>query len=559
MHSFFADLKIEKRLLVGFGLLTFFMLSSAIFVVGGIYLYNQTTNAEVVEAHKTQLANEAGASINEVYFSLAKIALSRDPAEIDAALAEITAFRAVYANDLNELNTLETSDAGKQLLKNIVDPLTQARIENDHVVSLAQAGNRDLAQKLYFENSIPARKTLTQAVNALIVWQQKQTDNLKQENNAWIVNFRNLIIGLTFLVVPLGIVISILTARSITTGLIEMTRFTEQIADGDFTQTPRPELMIRGDEIGDLGRAINLEIVNIRALLIGITQGVQTTASSSTELSTISTETSSNANESLTKANSVAAAAEEMNASTISAAAGMEQAYNSLSSIAAAVEEMTYTVAEIARSSERAHVTTSEAASQVDRFSVVMKDLGQAAKEIGKVTESITNISAQTNLLALNATIEATRAGAAGKGFAVVAHEIKELAQQTAASTGEIKTKIATIQSSTAGAVADIDKIVKVIQNVNELVMTIAAAIKEQSSVTQDVAGNISQASRGVRDANTRMARTASVSGNITKEISEVSSSVGQMAFASTQVQTSAVELSHLAEESKELVIQFKI
>jgi methyl-accepting chemotaxis protein len=75
------------------------------------------------------------------------------------------------------------------------------------------------------------------------------------------------------------------------------------------------------------------------------------------------------------------------------------------------------------------------------------------------VTETITSISAQTNLLALNATIEAVRGGQAGKGVAVVANEIKELAQQTAAATEDIKGKISTIQTSTGRAIDDIEKI----------------------------------------------------------------------------------------------------
>jgi methyl-accepting chemotaxis protein len=203
--------------------------------------------------------------------------------------------------------------------------------------------------------------------------------------------------------------------------------------------------------------------------------------------------------------------------------------------------------------------TTEQAAQQVDQFSVVMKDLGHSAQEIGKVTESITSISSQTNLLALNATIEAARAGAAGKGFAVVASEIKELAQQTAAATSEIKEKIATIQGSTAGAVADIDKIVQVIRDVNEIVMSIAAAIQEQATVTQDIAGNIAQASSGVRDANTRVAQTSAVTDSMAKEINDVSLSVGQMASASTQVQTSALELSQLAEQLSQMVSKFKV
>ena len=58
-------------------------------------------------------------------------------------------------------------------------------------------------------------------------------------------------------------------------------------------------------------------------------------------------------------------------------------------------------------------------------------ELGVNAREIGQVTEVISDISEQTNLLALNATIEAARAGDAGKGFSVVANEIKELARQT--------------------------------------------------------------------------------------------------------------------------------
>ena len=58
--------------------------------------------------------------------------------------------------------------------------------------------------------------------------------------------------------------------------------------------------------------------------------------------------------------------------------------------------------------------------------------------QIGRISQTIGDISRQTNLLALNATIEAARAGESGRGFAVVAGEVKSLAKHSADSTAQI-------------------------------------------------------------------------------------------------------------------------
>ena len=361
------------------------------------------------------------------------------------------------------------------------------------------------------------------------------------------------VVGILFVIVVIAFV-----STSLTKPLIQITGMVKDISEGDGDLTKRL-VVASHDEVGRLAGYFNDFIGKLQSIIQKVAINTQSVASASTELTAISEETSASASESLNRSNSVSAAAEEMSTNTVSVAAGMEQTNTSLHAVATAVEEMTATIGEIARNSEKAHATTEQAAQQVDQFSVIMKGLGQSAQEIGKVTETITSISSQTNLLALNATIEAARAGAAGKGFAVVASEIKELAQQTAAATSEIKEKIATIQGSTADAVSDIDKIVAVIRDVNEIVMSIAAAIQEQATVTQDIAGNIAQASSGVRDSNSRVAQSSVVSASIAKEIAEVSLSVGQMASASTQVQTSALELSQLAEQLSQMVSKFKL
>jgi methyl-accepting chemotaxis protein len=161
--------------------------------------------------------------------------------------------------------------------------------------------------------------------------------------------------------------------------------------------------------------------------------------------------------------------------------------------------------------------------------------------------------------LALNATIEAARAGSAGKGFAVVANEIKELAQQTASATEDIKTRIAGVQSSTAGSIAEIGKISQVIREVSDIVGAIAAAIEEQATVTKDIARNIGEATSGVRDANSRVAESSQVTQSIAHEIAGVDQATRTMADGSENVRASATDLSKLAEALQTTVAKFQL
>ena len=344
--------------------------------------------------------------------------------------------------------------------------------------------------------------------------------------------------------------------RSITQPILALTKVSQTLAQGDLvTAIPFTD---RPDEAGELARAMKLMTDSLRNLLREISGGVQTLGVSAAELTAVSSQTTSAVRSMSEKTSTVAAAAEEASANTTSVAASMEEAATNLSSVASATEEMSATVGEIAANSEKARSISEQATAQAQTITDLMQQLGRAAQEIGKVTETITDISAQTNLLALNATIEAARAGAAGKGFAVVANEIKELARQTATATEDIKAKIAGVQNSAGSAIGDIGKIASVIGEVGAIVASIAASIEEQAAVTKDVAGNIAQASAGVKDSNERVAQTATVSKSMAQDVAGISAAVGDLRQGGEQVQTSAANLAKLADDLRELMGRFK-
>jgi len=354
------------------------------------------------------------------------------------------------------------------------------------------------------------------------------------------------------------VVLALFITRSIVRPVAGVVTSLTDLSQGEGDLTTR--LPITGnDEVGDLARRFNEFMDKLHTMVKDIVKGVETLSSSSTELSAISQQMSASAEQTSGKSNTVATSAEEMSANMNSVSAAMEQSSTNTNMVAAAAEEMTATINEIAQNAEKARSVSVQAVDQTKGAGRQMAELGSAAQAIGKVTETITEISEQTNLLALNATIEAARAGDAGKGFAVVANEIKELAKQTAEATLDIKKQIEGIQNATGTTVQSIDQIGQVIEGVNDIVATIATAVEEQSVSTKEIAENIAQASRGIDEVNENVAQSSKVSGDITKEIGEVNQASAEIANSSSQVRLSADELSALAEQLNEMVGRFKV
>ena len=365
---------------------------------------------------------------------------------------------------------------------------------------------------------------------------------------------RSLLVGAG--VIVLGVLIAVLLVRAIASPLNKLAAQSLKVAEGDYTITFSHAAQ---DAIGHLSAALGTMVARTKDMLGEITAATQALATASTQLSSISTQMTEGSAQTASMANAVSKATGEVTDNMTSVSAAMEQAAINMNTVAAAAEEMSATIQEIAQNSERAKNTTSSAVTKARDASGRVNELGEAARQINAVTATITAISSQTNLLALNATIEAARAGEAGRGFAVVANEIKELAQQTAKATEDIRDRIAGIQSVTTQTVHDISDITGVIGEMNEIVGTIAAAVEEQSVTTRDIAENVGQASAGISEINSNVAASSSMTRNVSRDIEQVRAASDEMTASSQTVQSSSRELSELAERLRDQVGRFRI
>jgi methyl-accepting chemotaxis protein len=171
-----------------------------------------------------------------------------------------------------------------------------------------------------------------------------------------------------------------------------------------------------------------------------------------------------------------------------------EKVRDMMESVAAGAEELNASVREIAEAMTRSRETASTAVDRVEAADQQAQRLTQAAESMSTIVQLIGNITGQINLLALNATIESARAGEAGRGFAVVASEVKNLANQAKTAADRIEQEIGNLNGISVDVVGALDAIKSAIQGVSEYVSSTAVAVEEQSTVTQEMSASMRKA-----------------------------------------------------------------
>jgi methyl-accepting chemotaxis protein len=339
-------------------------------------------------------------------------------------------------------------------------------------------------------------------------------------------------------------------SRSLTGPIGSLTKAMGNLAAGD-TATSITGIE-RGDELGEMAQAVDVFRDNAieRVKLEGAAKEdvfVQTRRAESIAQATHDYERVAG-----DMLRAVAAAAAELEATSMTMSAAADRTNHMANSVAAAAEESTVSASHAAGSAEslmgsistiqvnvaESGQVASEAVHLSSDAQQAVSELASSAQRIGEVVELIKGIADQTNLLALNATIEAARAGEAGRGFAIVAQEVKNLASQTGAATEDIATQIGSIRGAVEGAVGAMSRIETVIQRINQNAVMIGQSVDLQANVSTAIASAISQVAVSSQSVSSDVAM-------VTETASETGAAAGQVLSASRELSMQAAKLDH--------------
>ncbi|ODP96209.1 hypothetical protein BGL48_03785 [Salinivibrio sp. SS3] len=284
-----------------------------------------------------------------------------------------------------------------------------------------------------------------------------------------------------------------------------MYQATNKIAAGDLTS--RLGLREGRDEFGSIGSALDRAMDTISQLIHTVKTSSDTLHKSASDLASDSEHSKNQVNYQNKSLQAVATAMEEMSASgrEMEGVALKYKDYiqNDVKMISMSFKRVQQAIEVITEMAEHSDVVLS-----------AVKELNLKSESISNIITTIDEISEKTKLLALNAAIEAARAGDKGKGFAVVAGEVRTLAEQAQRSTINIKAMVSDVQSESYKIShlsekerkkanecleiinlvgEDVDKISKSSEEILEYSSIILNAAKQQSEVTKEVNGELSE------------------------------------------------------------------
>jgi methyl-accepting chemotaxis protein len=437
----------------------------------------------------------------------------KDLQEIEKINAEIKVIAADYQKNISAFMALQMPENEKKLAEQFTAGAKYAvEARNKYAENLKILNTAESAKWLmeYIDRFGKAVGNIEQLVEI----QMKEGKRIQEIQDQDIKQTNIIILVILCSALLIGFIITIVLSRSVSGPVKKGLAFAELLAAGNFLE--RIDLDQK-DELGQLGKALNLSADNLEKLISEIIFASQNLVRAVEEIASGNENLSQRTSEQASSLEEIAATVEEANAST---------------------KQNSGNAVEASKLSDNSSKMAIEGGQIVEKAVFAIGEINNSSKKISEILNMINEIAFQTNLLALNAAVEAARAGEQGRGFAVVAGEVRNLAQRAASAAKDIGALI-------KDSISKIDEGTDLVNKSGEALKEIIASAKQVNDIISEIAASSDEQSRGIEQINTA--------------ITDMDTMTQQNAALVEETAAASEEMSNQAQELLSMVQQFKI
>jgi methyl-accepting chemotaxis protein len=375
---------------------------------------------------------------------------------------------------------------------------------------------------------------------------------------------------ITLVIVAIIWMIIMLLAKRMTSPLIKLSAFSEEIAVGNLTN----ELNVKGnDEIGKVGNSLNNTVHKLKEMISAISNSANEVSALSNDLVAATEESLRGTEEVSRSMQEIATGASSQAESVGRASMVTRELVDDINEVSRQCNYMINVVGESQKVSKSGSEGVKEAVESIKTIATTnsynvkeTQNLLEQSKEIGQIVDVISDIAEQTNLLALNAAIEAAGAGEQGKGFAVVADEVRKLAEQSSTSSNRIAELVSGIQKQIETIAEKMNKGTNEVMHGVDVATLVGKNFEEIEKAFKEISSVVSEVSQATNSMVKKASTTNEVISNVAA-ITEENSAATEQVTAANQEQTAYVhqigdtanKLDKLVGKLKGTVDKFKI